>query len=72
MDESEALRLAAECAYFSPFEQIMQYMGNCEIHEVIFVEVDPTKPQGCPICSGRITIEQVKKNSEKLEKEKDA
>ena len=55
MNESEALRLAAECAYLSPYEQIMQYMGNCEKHNIIFVEIDPNKPEGCPICAGRVT-----------------
>jgi len=54
MDESEALRLAAECAFLSPMEQIMQHMGQCEVHNVLYVEINPSKPEGCPICNGRI------------------
>lgn len=51
----EAMRLAAECVYFSPFEQAMQHMGQCEKHNIVFVEINPSKPEGCPICAGRVT-----------------
>lgn len=49
---SEALdkemRLIAECIYLSPFEAAMQYVGQCEIHDILYIEVDPTNKKGCP------------------------
>lgn len=54
MTVSEALRLAAECAYLSPMEQIMQHMGQCEVHNILYVEINPAKPKGCPICAGYV------------------
>lgn len=52
---SEALdkemRLIAECIYLSPFEAAMQYVGQCEIHDILYIEVDPTNKKGCPRCN---------------------
>lgn len=46
-----ALRIADECLFLSPFEAAMQHMGQCEIHELLYVEVDPTDKKGCPRCN---------------------
>jgi hypothetical protein len=52
---SEALRLAAECTFLSPFEQALQHMGQCDEHNILYVIINPSKPNGCPHCEGRIT-----------------
>lgn len=46
----EAMRLAAECTFLSPLEAAMQHMGQCDIHEVLYIEIDPTNRKGCPLC----------------------
>jgi hypothetical protein len=30
---------------------IWGHMGECEIHNIVYVEVDPTNLEGCPICA---------------------
>lgn len=32
---------------------VFAHMGTCKKHNIVYVEIDPTKPEGCPKCSPR-------------------
>jgi hypothetical protein len=37
-------------SWLSEFDAAMQHLGSCEIHEILYVELDPTNKKGCPRC----------------------
>jgi len=33
------------------YERAMDHLGECKIHNILYVEIDPTNKKGCPICN---------------------
>ncbi len=50
-------------AFLHEFGMAMRHLGQCEIHEILYVEVDPTKPKGCPKCNALLEESSNENNS---------